>query len=194
MQEVNRALPVVAMAGVVVMAEDQIRVSVAGVVDQVEIVMVVEGVLLMGEEGDMETRAVKVRLHMVLMSEVGDMEAMPVLLLPMVVLVVMQFSTRNHRCLRLLLEEAMQTHLLLDMAERLVTELLFHLLLGMVPRMPIRLLTRLLIRLLIAMVHLLITVHKGVLAEAWDMIITGQKSLVDIKSQGAVLVEMTREM
>lgn len=190
MQEANRAVAVVDMAGVVVMAEDQIRVSAAGLVDRVEIVMVVEGVPLMGEEGDMETRAVKVRLHMVLMSEVGDMEAMPVLLLPMVVLVVMQYSTRNHRCLRLLLEEAMQTHLRLDMAERLVTELLFHLLVGMVPRMPIRLL----IRLLIAMVHLVITVHKGVLVEAWDMIITGPKSLVDIKSQGAILVEMTREM
>ena len=41
------------MAGLVIMEEDQIRVLAVGVVDLVEIVMVVEGVLLMVEEGDM---------------------------------------------------------------------------------------------------------------------------------------------
>lgn len=170
------------MAGVVIMEEVQIRVLAAGVVDLGEIVMVVEGVLPMVEEGDMETRAVKVRLHMVLMPEVGDMEARSVLLLPMVALVAMQVSTQNHSCLQLLWEEAMQTHLPVDMVEHLVTELQFHLLVGMVPRMPMRH--------LIAMVLLVITVHKGVVVEApglWDMIVTGQKNLVDIQSQGRIL-------
>ena len=41
------------MVGLVIMEEYQIRVLAVGVVDLVEIVMVVEGVLLMVEEGDM---------------------------------------------------------------------------------------------------------------------------------------------
>lgn len=189
MLEVNRGAAAAVMAGVVIMEEDQIRVLAAGVVDLAEIAMVVEGVPLMVEEGDMEIRAAKLLLHMVQMLELGDMEARSVLLLPMVPLVAMQVSTQNHSCLQLLLEEAMQTHLLADMVEHLIMELQFHLLVGMVPRM--------FMRHLIAMVRLVISVHKEGVVEEWDLrdtIAMGQKNLVDIQSQGQILRGMIREM
>ena len=84
------------MVGLVIMEEYQIRVLAVEVVDLVEIFMVVEGVLLMVEEGDMLIRVVKVLLHMVQMLELGDKEAKSVLLLPMVPLVAMQASNQNH--------------------------------------------------------------------------------------------------
>lgn len=170
------------MAGVVIMEEDQIRVLAAGVVDLAEIVMVVEGVLPMEEEGVMEIRVVKVLHHMVQMLELGDMEARLVLPLHMVPLVAMQVSTQNHSCLPPLWEEAMQTHLLADTVERLIMELQFHLLVGMVPRM--------FMLHLIAMVLLVITMHRGVVVEEWDlldMIVMGLKNLVDMQSQGRIL-------